>query len=749
MKHTKLLFASSASVLAGLLSGYTATAQNADGDSVALEEITITAEKRESNLQKTAISIVALVGEDIDREGRNDIRDLLSTVAGVNFSNAAFGATSINLRGIEGITAAAGKTDPGVSLNFDGVVASNLIGDAGSSAFFDVARVEVLRGPQGTLYGRGAEAGVINVVSNNPGKEFDLAGTLEVGSYKLQRTSGVINIPLGDSWAIRAAYNGIQRDGYYTSGLSDLDVSASRVKLRYDAGGSFTALLGTEYTLTGGALGSGGMGAGITSWGLGDPPTDPWDDVTKNGGATGQVPGSTRNNKLLKLWSQVDWSTGVGDLTVLPSYTSTLNKSVIVAVGATPFTYLQQPGLTDADAKSVEARFSSPADAKFKWVLGAYYDTAKSFVFTQQFTRNTWQDQSSLAGFAQATYPISDKWSVTGGLRQTKDEKSFISERTSGALRHTDGEKSWSRTDWKLGVENQLTPDTMLYFTAATGYRPGGVDSTATTTVTTPTGAVIPNNALFSKPEYLTTFEVGTKNELLNKRLRLNANAYYYDYKDRQFTYFITTADPAVPCPNGARPDAFPPDVVCNVMLNIEKVRTMGAELETLWLFTEHDRANLSLSYTDSKGAKDQTILLSIPAGATQTGSYAVNVNGKTTPRTPKLQANAYYEHGFELPGGTLSLRGDARYTSESYISGFNYLLPVTNSAGFREGDRYIIEANTRYDASLKFEADSGKWSLNFYGKNLTNEAVKSDTNGSVTNVEAPRTIGVVLSAKM
>lgn len=465
-----------------------------------------------------------------------------------------------------------------------------------------------------------------------------------------------------------------------------------------------------------------------------------------------------RDNERLKLWAELDVRMPFGTLKVMPNHTRVQNSLVLMSHRAIDpaGVYVALPGGTDGKQNAAEVRLTSHEDSKVKWVLGGFKAAEDAFIHTTQFTRQTWQDNESTAGFAQLTWPFADSWSVTGGIRSTKDEKHFISQRTIGALRRQEASRSWSRTDWKLGLQKDLNADQMLYLTVATGYRPGGVDTTSTATVTTLAGTVIPNPNVFSRPEYLTTFEIGSKNDLLDGRLRLNGNIYYYDYKDRQFTYFITTADPLTPCPNGSAPQNFPPDVVCNVMLNLNDVRSIGAEIEALWAPTDSDRLSLSFAYQDSQVNEPQQMGLSIPPGsmippgAPVTGNLVtLDVNGETTPRSPKLQANAWYEHAFELPGGSLALRADARYMSESYISGFNHLNPVINSRGFREGESYVIEANTCIDAMLRFDSASGRWSVGVYGKNLTEEIVKSDTDGSFTQVEAPRTYGAVFNIRM
>ncbi|MEQ5807800.1 TonB-dependent receptor plug domain-containing protein [Alteromonas sp. NFXS44] len=720
-----------------------------------IEVIEVTAEKKVSSIQETPASIVAISGEAISSQGRNDIREVLDTVAGVSFSNAAFGATNINMRGVEGATAAFGRTDPGVSINVDGVVSSSLIGDTGSLAFFDIDRLEVLRGPQGTLYGRGAIAGVLNVITKDPTDVFELSGSVERGNYDLIRATGVMNLPLNDNWAMRVAYNSVDRDSYYTSGLNDLVSSGSRIKLAYNDGGAFSALFGVENNTLGGAVGSGGRGAGSAVWGLGEPDYDAWDDVTQDGGLTGQEPGSSRDFDFAKYYADLRFSTSFADFRILPSYSKTDQlKNLIINTG-TAYQYGQFPEKTEADSTTFEAQMSSPESSDIDWIIGLYYDEAERSNHSTEYDTFLFQDQSTQAVFAQTTIPFGS-WAVTAGARMTKDEKSFIntSNYETESASDASGSKDWSRFDWKLGVEKELNDTSSAYMTLATGYRPGGMNTNASPIVTNLAGEEIPNKKLFSDPEYLTTLEIGSKNMLFDGTLMLNVSAYYYDYTDRQYNYFTTTADPTVDCPDGSAPRVFfDVDVVCSSMLNAEGIETTGLELESMWLVTEDSRISLSTAYTRSVVSDDSYLTFTATSGTSfpDDASSTVNLNGAQSPRTPELQVKGFYEHFFDFYGGTLSLRADVRYSSEIYVSGYSYMNPaIRESDGTPVGDLYTVDANTQFDVMATYmPGGEYDWKISAYIRNITEEVVKSTTDGSTAQAEPPRTFGIVFSANI
>ncbi|MCA8890110.1 MAG: TonB-dependent receptor plug domain-containing protein, partial [Parvularculaceae bacterium] len=337
MKATRFLIAG-VSVTA-LMHAMPALAQDEDASAVGygIDIITVTAQKKAESIQDTPISIVAFEGEAMSAEGRNEIRDVLDRVAGLTFKNAAYGATSINLRGIEGINGAQGKTDPAVPLYFDGVVQPALLGDPGTTTFFDIDRLEVLRGPQGTLYGRGASAGLVNVITNNPVDEYEAGMAIEVGNYDMTRATGYANIPLAEGVAFRASAQHLRRDSFYTSGANNARQTAARAKLQYEPSDTIRVLVGGEYAKVGGNLGAGGRGAGITAWGLGDPASDPWDDITTDGGLTGQVPGSTQDDDFYKVWGEIDVDLPFANLTVIPGYSEVDRDRVLVRkLGSSP-----------------------------------------------------------------------------------------------------------------------------------------------------------------------------------------------------------------------------------------------------------------------------------------------------------------------------------------------------------------------------------------------------------------------------
>ena len=352
-------------------------------DEFTLEEITVTATKRETALEDTPLALSVVTGDMMNEQGRNDVYDILKDVPGLTFG-AEFeggGVPHLNIRGISGGIIVENHGDPAVATNIDGAYSSPLIGSPIDIAFYDIARVELLRGPQGTLYGRNAEGGVLNVVTSDPSNKDESAGNIELGNYQLIRTDAMFNAVLSDNSALRIAFRYYDRDSYYTAGGGGNSVSG-RVKYLYKPSDSLRLLFGGEVVKE-----SPANLATIEAWGLGDYPTgDPYDNLTRLipgfMGVVGDLPSRTlttsRRTMTTKLYAQVDWETPLGTVTFLPSYSQQPSQTI----GSTQrtfkppspsATYRMRHSIGDNHQKTFEARLASKADTAFDYVFGIFY----------------------------------------------------------------------------------------------------------------------------------------------------------------------------------------------------------------------------------------------------------------------------------------------------------------------------------------------------------------------------------------
>src|SRR5579863_7213757 len=266
-----------------------------------LEEIIITAQKRSENLQKSAVAVTAISGNTLSETGTVDAQGLTDLVPGVevaqNNANTIFA-----IRGISSTTDAT-LGDAAVAFHLDGVFEGRPA--AASGLFYDIARVEVLRGPQGTLYGRNATAGTVNVITNAP----DLSGyqgdvVVETGNYAELRTEAMLNAPLTDTFALRIAAQTLRHNGYLNSGYDDADDHAARLQALWKPNEAFSVLLFGDF------FHQGGVGAGYTQLPVG---SDPWHTplplITFSGGGYPSPPGTT-DDLSWSVHAELTWDLG-------------------------------------------------------------------------------------------------------------------------------------------------------------------------------------------------------------------------------------------------------------------------------------------------------------------------------------------------------------------------------------------------------------------------------------------------------
>ncbi|MBN1627443.1 MAG: TonB-dependent receptor plug domain-containing protein, partial [Deltaproteobacteria bacterium] len=216
-----------------------AFAQESTSEEFTLEEITVTAEKRVENVQDTSMAITVISEDTLRNEALNTLGAAMKDAAGVEVASSITGG-QIYIRGI-----GAYGGEPSTAVLFDEVYSGRSL--AISSSMYDIGRVEVLRGPQGTLYGRNATGGIVNVVSNNPTDKFEILGNMQIGNYNLKHFDGAINIPLSEKWAARVALLQETRDGYLSCGAADSNRFSTRVKVLFNASEKFTVLATYDY----------------------------------------------------------------------------------------------------------------------------------------------------------------------------------------------------------------------------------------------------------------------------------------------------------------------------------------------------------------------------------------------------------------------------------------------------------------------------------------------------------------------
>ena len=392
-RMTRLIFRSALSVfLVALFMVPVVYAQeDKDKDTFTLQEITVTAEKREANLQKTPISIQAVSGEQLSREGKQRIDDIMQGIPGVSSQGSQVGS-DFYMRGIG--TGNFGPPTGGidqsaVAVLIDGVYQNR--GEVVRGGTLDMKRAEVMRGTQSTTLGGSSLAGAVSLVSNEPVFKYEGYGSLELGNYHLVNTSGVLNVPFTDNQAARIAYSNQKRDGYLESNAGNSDLTNARLKYRWQA----TDALNLVATFNHQDIGGNGVDNSVlTYYGywegydsanasnydgtMGNPKQfghvsgvkydqrhNPWDD----GYPANQWPNNPyRDTKIDQYSADINWNLGFGTLTVVPSYQSAHFQSTEPPRDNTFRSENRKQKTTQVDA-----RLASPDSAPFKWLGGFYY----------------------------------------------------------------------------------------------------------------------------------------------------------------------------------------------------------------------------------------------------------------------------------------------------------------------------------------------------------------------------------------
>jgi iron complex outermembrane receptor protein len=718
--------------------GQQASASPANDDQ--LQEIIVTAERRTVDLQKTAVTMSVRSGEELAEQGKVSISDILedipNVVVGVPIVGNAMGvsdspATRIKIRGVGSNERPPGSGTsmvPAVAEYVDGVYGG--IGDS-----YDISRVEVLRGPQGTLYGRSATGGVVAMHTIDPViGGVNGTATVEGGNYNLRHYSAGINIPLGDSAAVRVAGNDYARDGFYARQGGAVHTTDGRIKLLLKPTENLTILAGIA--MQNNVERSGELGGSMNAAGKIE--------------YTQVLPLGTGHDDTRQYWAQVDWNLGPATLTWQPSLRNwTMHGTVYnsPAPGAT-LTNLQT---TPHDQFHIqELRLSSNAGAPFKWQTGVFYyenslrATVNLSVGGPTFPPGGVLLQNSVTSphsttntgvFAEATFPLSDTLSLTTGARYDRTKVVTAETDSTGlapagpppggpppagpppppaaplVITPSDGTRNFNNFTYKVRLEDNLTASNLLYASVSTAFLPGDV---AISTGSTGSLSVTEYAA-----ETLTAFEVGSKNRFLDERLQVNGAVFYYRYGGYQ---------------QSVQTGFIPPGIFLFTPAN-SPAKMTGAELELLFQPHHSDRFGLNVTYLAPKYHDKPAV-------------FAQGVAQETIPGITTLTVNPAYSHVFAFGASqTVTLQADALYNSSYDV--YQITSPISGQGGenyAKSGSNVVINASASW-------AFSSKGSLTLWARNLTDRQYNTYANfSSVTPVLAaagtlrdPRSIGLSL----
>jgi len=674
-----------------LSNAHSVNAQDTGDYEFTLEEITVTAEKKEQNLQKTSMSIAVVQGTELMDKGSEDLHAILKDVPSLVTTESSMGA-KIAIRGV-GQNMPIGVGESPVSTNFDGVY--QMRWEAGVFGYFDIDRVEVLRGPQGMLYGRNATAGVVNVISSKPKvgvTEGNVA--IEVGDYNKMKAEAAINIPISDTFAGRLAFVTTKQDATTTDlygGRDSQQGVATRLQIRYQPSDEVYVNLLTNYVQRNGSL----MGPIYRSeWAKGNY------DINNNTYPYSRV-GRQKYNSL-KFTLTAEFPIGPGVVTFLPSYENVAARSATYSLnpstGLGQFSFGGQP--YDNETKAAELRYASKSDTKVQWVGGLYWTDTQEPGSPRDPPPAFIKYYKSYAVFGQITYPFSDTFRGIIGGRSSEDKKGY----ENNLLAPPKASFKFKYNDWKLGFEKDHSENLMSYFTLATGHRPGGYAEE--------TGIVF-------KTESLISGEYGLKSRFLDQRFQVNWDVYYYDYRDYQVTdgYQHYNEETGL-------------TETVSMFFNVDKVTNYGAEIEASALVGDATMLNFSITYLHARYKSDYRPHL------TRDEVSAQSQKGMPLPQSPDFTVNASIDHTFLFSSGaSLKPRVSARWRDDAYIA------PVISPTRLQE-------AFTIVDATLTYSSKQ-KWSLNFYCNNVMDKMYMSGIGLGVQEVvfpSNPRMVGVTFN---
>ena len=684
------------------------------GDELVLEEVVVTANKRSTNLQDTPLAIAAMTMKDIERGGVRDVETLAAVIPGLNISQgSSTGVNEISLRGVSG-----GNVnlvgDPTVAYHVDGVYLGRQT--SGNAAFYDLERIEVVKGPQGTLYGRNATAGSINVITHKPSNEFDSKIEFVGGDYDRRGVRGMVNLPLSDTLAVRGVFNREVREGYQDTGplvkdAMDLDETSFRLHALYTPNEDVSVLVSADYWQNKGV--GGGLARTVDPLQpLGEALSDPFKTSLNTEG--------NRDDDAWTLSTEINWDLGASTLTYIGAYHDSTTDHL------TDFdsrdTLAGTLGLiVTGDQISHEVRLASNDSDPLEWIVGLFYyreDLSRTLdLFINFFgpvglqIDNFEPDYTveSQAVFGQVTYSLTDDLRLTAGLRYSEDDKTNKDEQriftnipggTPGGLPPADSQGDWNSTDWKLVADWGLTEDTMIYGSVSTGFKSGGFNSTSV-------AAALPGTELTYEPEEITAYAIGHKSRFLGGSLQVNSEAFYYDYTDLQLQQFIDSN---------------------SLTLNAATASITGFETDITFRPSATSQIKWVMSFLDA--TFDDFSSLDPVTGLVQ------NLSDATMRNAPEISTTLIAEYDFDVGNGfTLTPRMMFNYEGEVKLRHL-------------EDPGALQKSSKRIDLSLSLTPASERWSVEAFVLNLEDEVAFTGTgingdNARALSFRAPRTYGV------
>jgi outer membrane receptor protein involved in Fe transport len=736
------------------------------GDVIVIDEIIVTSQKREQALGDIPMSITVLAGEALERQQADNFQDLVALIPGFSIASSRHGATRITLRGINtgGVASTVGVYVDDVPFGSSSGLANGAV-LSGDFDTFDLARVEVLRGPQGTLYGASSLGGVLKYVPNRPSTEA-FEGRVQVSAESVAdgdtgfAATGVINLPVGETFALRASGFTRSDEGYIDSignnpiatltdpavnviegtrveeGLNSLDTKGGRLAALFQPSDAFSLNLTA-------------LAQDIESGSLDQIDADAATLKPLNSRPVQSRYQEAFSDFEYRVYSaELDWDFGAATLQSITgdsSFDQDFQQDAAIAssLAGVPLSALLTllfddpktpeiapllsailPQVTSTDKFTQEFRLVSNNSDKFEWLIGAYYTEEDSLIHQEILAVDAGTDNlavgfpvladldlistyEELAFFANVTWYLSPRLELSLGARSSDNDQT-VRQVSSGPLAGAsdfDVKSSENPFTWSFSPRYELSDNSSVYFRAATGFRPGGPN------VVPPTAP--PDTPRTYDPDSLTSYELGYKTTASNGKFSLDVAAYFLDWDDVQLY---------------VRSNGF------GVNANGSTAESKGVEFAASFYPSDGLTLSLNGAYTDAQLTADTDPVL------------VGGVDGDPLPFVPEwsLGAGADYEwvtgnDATAFVGGNLSYTGDRP-------AGF----------GNRDSDGDIRDAESYTTLNLRAGLETGRWTFELYGKNVTDEmginAIGTDDEAVTGRVELgvirPRTYGLSVGVK-
>ncbi len=697
-----------------------ATAQEADNDK--RDVVIVTAMKQAASVQEIAASVSALDGESLEERGISGVDALQFAVPGVRVGQMYGPGAAITIRGV-GLN----QGSPGVAVHIDGVYQSTSALAGQMQA--DLERIEVLRGPQGTLYGRNANGGVVNFITKKPTDTFEAEFLAGYADYDQTHLQAIVNAPIAEGVRSRILIDHAERGEGFTkhiAGGQDLEAFealSGRAALGVDLSPDATLDLSFSAIHQTGPLASIQLNALPNAGAVASNPFLGTAVFALEPHTTSANDPSRTERDYSQATAMLSWDLGFADLRSISSYSSFVDtyQTDSDASNVTAFPQLDERAAITA---TQEVNLSASGEV-FDWVLGVYYlkDNAKTRTYYHfdsglaplppgtYLNNNTYaKDAEAYAVYGDGTWHVTDQLNVIGGVRYSEEKQHYEYANDIGFLlggtripflitcpARVD-EPEFSSFTPRGGVQYVFDGDQNVYATISKGFKSGGMNTASC------------GNEF--KPEKITAYEAGYRSQWLNGAVTFNATGFYYDYTDLQLSQITG---------------------LTNRVTNAAAAEVKGAEIEAAWKATDNLSFDAGIAWLDATFASFTNLDTLDPAKGFQ------DVSGNRLPNSPEWSINlgAAYTTG-PTTAGSFTARADVGYRSETFFREFNQ--PLDSQSAY-----------TLLNLSFIWTDPDEVYSVRLYGNNVTDEAYiahmgSADAFGArFVSYGPPRQVGVEL----